>query len=391
MTERSKRIVTILSVIATVCAIIYGAQKALVAASSRPVADAAITVAGPSQFYAQHNLVSDGFVPADHINPDVVNAWGLVSGPTTPWWIVDNGTGKSTLYSVATGTFPLTVTVPGAGGAQGNPTGIVFNGGSGFVVNNGAGTSAARFIFASEDGTLSAFRGVPVVTVVPNAQAPAHGAIYKGLAIDSDTNGQFLYATDFHNGAVDIFDASFHAVTIPGAFTDPTLPAGFAPFGIQNIAGTIYVTYALQDEDKEDDVAGPGNGFVDAFTTSGAFLRRVASMGELNSPWGLALAPADFGRFSGDLLVGNFGDGRIHAFDPATLTADGEFEAVGLLHSARGKPIQIDGLWALQFGQGTNASSANGLRNTLFFTAGPAEEEHGLFGSLVNVQPPGRQ
>ena len=391
MTERSKRIVTILSVIATVCAIIYGAQKALVAASSRPVADAAITVAGPSQFYAQHNLVSDGFVPADHINPDVVNAWGLVSGPTTPWWIVDNGTGKSTLYNVSNGTFPLTVTVPGAGGEQGNPTGIVFNGGSGFVVNNGAGTSAARFIFASEDGTLSAFRGVPVVTVVPNAQAPAHGAIYKGLAIDSDTNGQFLYATDFHNGAVDIFDASFHAVTIPGAFTDPTLPAGFAPFGIQNIAGTIYVTYALQDEDKEDDVAGPGNGFVDAFTTSGAFLRRVASMGELNSPWGLALAPADFGRFSGDLLVGNFGDGRIHAFDPATLTADGEFEAVGLLHSARGKPIQIDGLWALQFGQGTNASSANGLRNTLFFTAGPAEEEHGLFGSLVNVQPPGRQ
>jgi uncharacterized protein (TIGR03118 family) len=288
---------------------------------------------------------------------------------------------------VATGTFPLTVTVPGAGGAQGNPTGIVFNGGSGFVVNNGVGTSAARFIFASEDGTLSAFRGVPVVTVVPNAQAPAHGAIYKGLAIDSDTNGQFLYATDFHNGAVDIFDASFHAVSMPGAFTDPTLPAGFAPFGIQNINGTIYVTYALQDEDKEDDVAGPGNGFVDAFTTSGAFIRRVASMGELNSPWGLALAPANFGRFSGDLLIGNFGDGRIHAFREE----DGEFEAVGLLHSAGGKPIQIDGLWALQFGHGASASSANGLTNTLFFTAGPAEEEHGLFGSIVNVPPPGRQ
>jgi len=391
MTDRSKRVVTILSVIATVCAIIYGAQKALVTASSRTITEAAITSTGPSQFYAQHNLVSDGFVPADHINSDVVNAWGLVAGPTTPWWIVDNGTGKSTLYNVATGTFPLTVTVPGAGGEQGNPTGIVFNGGSGFVVNNGASTSAARFIFASEDGTLSAFRGVPVVTVVPNAQAPAHGAIYKGLAIDSDTNGQFLYATDFHNGAVDIFDASFHAVTIPGAFTDPTLPAGFAPFGIQNINGTIYVTYALRDEETEDDVAGPGNGFVDAFTTSGVLIRRVASMGELNSPWGLALAPADFGRFSGDLLVGNFGDGRIHAFDPATLTSDGEFEAVGLLHSATGKPIQIDGLWALQFGHGTSATSANGLTNTLFFTAGPAEEEHGLFGSIVNVPPPGRQ
>ena len=383
MRDRSKRIMTILGVmIAMLCAIIYSAQKTLVTASAAP---------GPSQFYAQHNLVSDGFVPADHINPDVVNAWGLVSGPTTPWWIVDNGTGKSTLYNVATGTFPLTVTVPGVGGEQGNPTGIVFNGGSGFVVNNGAGTSPARFIFSSEDGTISAFRGVPVVTVVPNAQAPAHGAIYKGLAIDSATNGQFLYATDFHGGAVDIFDASFHAVTMPGAFTDPTLPAGFAPFGIQNIAGTIYVTYALQDEDKEDDVSGPGNGFVDAFTTSGAFIRRVASMGELNSPWGLALAPANFGRFSGDLLVGNFGDGRIHAFDAATLTSEGEFEAVGLLHSAAGKPVQIDGLWALQFGHGTSATSANGLTNTLFFTAGPAEEEHGLFGSLVNVPPPGRQ
>ncbi len=384
MRDRSKRIITILSVmVAILCAIIYSAQEPLVTASSRLIADAPIT-AGPSQFYAQHNLVSDGFVPADHINADVVNAWGLVSGPTTPWWIVDNGTGKSTLYNVATGTFPLTVTVPGVGGEQGNPTGIVFNGGNGFVVNNGAGTSAARFIFASEDGTLSAFRGVPVVTVVPNAQAPAHDAIYKGLAIDSATNGQFLYATDFHNGAVDIFDASFHAVTIPGAFTDPTLPPGFAPFGIQNIDGTIYVTYALRDEDTEDDVAGPGNGFVDAFTTSGAFIRRVASMGELNSPWGLALAPADFGRFSGDLLVGNFGDGRIHAFR----LEDGEFEAVGLLHSAAGKPIQIDGLWALQFGHG---ASANGPTNTLFFTAGPAEEEHGLFGSIVNVPPPGRQ
>jgi uncharacterized protein (TIGR03118 family) len=377
MTVRSKRIITILSVMAVIlCAILFGAQRAPVTASSSPV--------GPSQFYAQHNLVSDGFVPADHINPDVVNAWGLVAGPTTPWWIVDNGTGKSTLYNVATGTFPLTVTVPGVGGEQGNPTGIVFNGGTGFVVNNGAGTSAARFIFSSEDGTLSAFRGVPVVTVVPNANAPAHDAIYKGLAIDSATNGQFLYATDFHNGAVDIFDSSFHLLSIPGAFTDPDLPPGFAPFGIQNINGTIYVTYALQDEDKEDDVAGPGNGFVDAYTTSGAFITRVASMGELNSPWGLAWAPDDFGRFSGDLLVGNFGDGRIHAFR----LEDGVFEDVGLLHSVGGRPLQIDGLWALQFGHG---AAANGPTNTLFFTAGPAEEEHGLFGTIVNVPPPGRQ
>ena len=344
-----------------------------------------------SQFYAQHNLLSDGAVLADLTDSAVVNAWGLVSGPTTPWWIADNGTGKTTLYNVSTGTIQATFTVPGVGTDQGNPTGIVFNGGTGFVINNGIGSSAARFIFASEDGTLSAFRGNPIVTVVPNAEAPAHGAIYEGLAIDSETAGQFLYATDFHNGRVDIFDSSFHAVNIAGGFTDPNLPAGFAPFGIQNIDGTIYVTYALQDAEQEDDVAGPGNGFVDAYDTAGNFIRRVASAGELNSPWGLALAPADFGRFSGDLLVGNFGNGRIHVFDPTKLTSDGEFEAVGLLHSARGKPIQIDGLWALQFGHGTTATSPNGLTNTLFFTAGPSDEEHGLFGSLVAVPPPGRQ
>jgi uncharacterized protein (TIGR03118 family) len=396
MRNRTKFIVTILTLI-VLALIIYipSRQSSHANALSNPTAAMPMVASvnpGPTQFYAQHNLVSDGAIPADHTDPNLVNAWGLVSGPTTPWWIADNGTGKSTLFNVATNAIQAVFTVPGAGGAQGNPTGLVFNGGTGFVVNNGVGApSAARFIFASEDGTISAFKGAPIVTVVPNPQAPAHDAIYKGLAIDSATAGQFLYATDFHNGKVDIFDSSFHAVTITGAFTDPSLPAGFAPFGIQNIGGTIYVTYALQDEDKEDDVAGPGNGFVDAYDTSGNLIRRVASAGELNSPWGLALAPSDFARFSGDLLVGNFGDGRIHAFDPTRLTSVGEFEAVGLLHSAAGKPVQIDGLWALQFGHGTTATSANGLTTTLFFTAGPAEEEHGLFGSLVPVPPPGRQ
>src|SRR5204863_5509684 len=313
--------------------------------------------------YAQHNIVSDVDGLADHTDSNVVNAWGLDSSPTSPWWFSDNGTGQTTLFNIATDAIQATFTVPGAGGAQGNPTGLIFNGGTGFVVNNGVGSpSAARFIFSSEDGTISAFRGAPIVTVVPNANAQAHGAIYKGLAIDSRTAGQFLYATDFHNGKVDVFDSSFDLVTLSGNFTDPNLPAGFAPFGIQNINGTLYVTYALQDADAEDDVAGPGNGFVDAYDLNGNLIRRVASAGELNSPWGLALAPADFGRFSGDLLVGNFGDGRIHAFDPASLTLAGEFEAVGLLHSAAGPPIQIDGLWALQFGHG---SSANGPTTTL--------------------------
>jgi len=372
-------------------AVVITSQRTLVVASLAAPA-AASGLRGPSQFYAQHNILSDIPGLADHTDSNLVNAWGLVSGPTTPWWISDNGTGKSTLYNVATDAIQAVFTVPGAGGAQGNPTGIVFNGGTGFVVNNGVGSpSAAPFIFASEDGTISAFKGAPIVTVVPNPQAAAHGAIYKGLAIDSATAGQLLYATDFHNGKVDVFDTSFQLVTLSGNFTDPNLPAGFAPFGIQNIGGTLYVTYALQDEDAEDDVAGPGNGFVDAYDLNGNLIQRVASAGELNSPWGLALAPEGFGRFSGDLLVGNFGDGRIHAFDPTTLTSDGEFEAVGLLHSAAGKPIQIDGLWALQFGHGTNAVGANGLTTTLFFTAGPSDEDHGLFGSIVLTEPPGRQ
>ena len=386
--SRSKFMATIMiALFLALVAVLITSQHTVVSARG-----AGVNMPGPSQFYAQHNLVSDVPGLADLTDPNVVNAWGLDSGPTSPWWIADNGTGKTTLYNVGGGAVVTTFTVPGAGGEQGNPTGLVFNGGNGFVVNNGAGTSAARFIFSSEDGTISAFRGAPIVTVVPNANAAAHGAIYKGLAIDSRTAGTHLYATDFHNGKVDVFDTSFHLVTLSGNFTDPNLPAGFAPFGIQTIGDTLYVTYALQDADAEDDVAGPGNGFVDAYDLNGNLIRRVASAGELNAPWGLALAPPQgFGRFSGDLLVGNFGDGRIHAFDPTTLTSDGEFEAVGLLHSERGRPLQIEGLWALQFGHGTTAVGANGLTTTLFFTAGPFDEEHGLFGSIELTAPPGRQ
>ena len=342
--------------------------------------------AAGTQFYVQTNLLSDGAVPAALVDSNVVNAWGLVSGPMTPWWISDNGSGHSTVYNVHTGTIQLTVTVPGAGGQQGTPTGVVFNGGSGFVVTAGTGTSPARFIFASEDGTISAFRAVgsPVVAVVDNSPS---GAVYKGIAIDSATNGTLLYATNFHAGTVDVFDTHFDPVTIAGAFSDPTLPAGYAPFGIQNLDGIIFVTYALQDADKHDDVAGQGHGFVNAFDTSGHLLRRVASKGQLNSPWGLARAPSDFGRFSGDLLVGNFGDGRIHGFDPSKLTGQGEFQHRGPLHSAAGAPIEIDGLWALSFGKG---APNNGPTNTLFFTAGPFDESHGLFGSLVAVSPQDR-
>src|SRR5207253_3184699 len=199
-----------------------------------------------SRFYQQHNLVSDGAVPADLVDANLVNAWGLVSGPATPWWISDNGKGRSTLYNVSGGTIPLIVTVSGAGGEQSAPTGLVFNGGTGFVVTNSAGTSPARFIFSSEDGTISGFRGIPLVIAVDNS---ASGAVYKGLAIATGTaTGDFLYATNFHAGTVDVFNSTFAQVNStlpPGAFTDPDLPPGYAPFGIQNLNGVIYVTYAL--------------------------------------------------------------------------------------------------------------------------------------------------
>src|SRR6184192_1257935 len=338
--------------------------------------------AGPSSFYEQHNLVSDGAVPADLVDAALVNAWGLVASATSPWWVADNGTGLSTLYNGNTGAkVVLTVSVPGA------PTGVVFNSGPSFVVTSGTKSGPARFIFASEDGTISGWNpAVAATQAVVGVDHSAAGAVYKGLALASTAAGDRLYATNFHAGTVDVFDAGFHQVL--GGFTDADLPPGYAPFGIRLLGGTIYVTYALQDADKHDDVAGEGHGFVDAFDTGGNLIRRVASRGELDSPWGLALAPADLGSFSNDLLVGNFGNGRVHAFDPGSLEGDGEFQHRGSLQSAEGRPIAIDGLWALGFGKG---AANNGPTNTLFFTAGPDGEQHGLFGTLVAAPPPRKE
>jgi uncharacterized protein (TIGR03118 family) len=337
-----------------------------------------------AQFYAQKNLVSDE--PGKASNPpdaNLVNAWGLVSSPTSPWWVANNGTLTSTLYNGNGVNQSLVVSIPGP------PTGIVFNGGAGFVVHSGAAAGPARFIFATEDGKIAGWNPA-VPPPPPSKQAvvafdnSASGAVYKGLAIASTAGGDFLYATDFHNGAVDVFSSSFTPVHVPGAFTDPDLPSGYAPFGIQNIGGTIYVTYALQNATAHDDVAGVGHGFVDAYDTAGQHRRRVASKGRLNSPWGLALAPASFGAFGGALLIGNFGDGKINAFDLATAQGNGEAVQLGQLHSATGPPLRIDGLWALQFGNG----AAAGSKDTLFFTAGPDGESHGLFGSLVPAPAP---
>jgi len=220
------------------------------------------------------------------------------------------------------------------------------------------------------------------------AVQPSNAAVYKGLAIAStipgNVAGDFLYATNFRAGTVDVFDHNFVKLP-PGRFIDHRIPEGYAPFGIRIIGNVIYVTYALQDADAHDDVRGMGHGYVNAFDTAGNLIRRVASKGTLNPPWGLALSPADFGTFSNDLLVGNFGDGRIHAYDPGDTLGNGEFKHRGMLHSAGGPPLEIDGLWALAFGN----NGAAGPSNRLFFTAGPDDESHGLFGSILPAPPPG--
>jgi len=317
--------------------------------------------------YTVTPLVSDQLGAAPVHDTNLVNAWGLAASATSPWWVANNGTSTSTLYNGNTGLpVPLVVSV----GVDSGPTGVVFNGGSGFVVTSGSSSAPARFIFDSEDGLIRGWN--PAVDPTNAVVAPATAdpdAIYKGLAIA----GGMLYASDFHNGVVDVFDGSWNLVN---QFTDPGLPSGYAPFGIQAIGSRIFVSFAKQDADAEDEIAGQGLGFVDAFDTAGNLVARVAQHGQLNAPWGLALAPANFGRFSGDLLVGNFGDGKILAFEPQS---NGHFGFRGQLRASSGHAIAIDGLWALGFGNGANA----GPTNTLFFTAGPDEETHGLFGRIT--------
>jgi uncharacterized protein (TIGR03118 family) len=321
--------------------------------------------------YTVTALVSDQPGVAPVTDPNLVNAWGLTSGPTTPWWVADNETSVSTLYRGSDGArFPLPPIGPLVVNVPNHPTGTVFNPTTGF----GLGASGkALFLFDTEEGKVLGWNGAQGTDAVVVANLN-DGAIYKGLAIADTANGPRLYAADFHNARVDVFDGSFNSV-IPGGFVDPSLPSGYAPFGIQTIDNRVFVTYGQQDADAEDEVAGQGKGFVDVYDTAGNLLGRVAQHGQLNAPWGLALAPSTFGRFAGDLLVGNFGDGQINAY--AEL-GNGHFEHRGELRDASGKSLTIDGLWALEFGKAGNNAPAG----TLFFTAGPDDESHGLFGQI---------
>ena len=353
-----------------------------VVAAAIAIPGGAAQASAPGNQFQQTNLISDlSNQGAKIVDPSLKNSWGLALSATSPLWVADNATGVATLYSIGAGgasvtKVPLTVTVPGGRTSTGDgpsPTGQVFNGGTGFVVSTSAGSGPARFIFDSESGQITGWNP----TANPNTAVLEYSsptAVYKGLAIATTDGGTFLYATNFHDGTVDVFNSNWQLVHLAGDFTDPNLPPGYAPFGIANINGLIYVSYAEQNAEGHDDVAGAGHGFIDIYTNNGILVERLVSHVNLNSPWGLAEAPAGFGSFGGDLLVGNFGNGEIHAF--------GLFSGVpqGTLKDDQNKPIQIDGLWGLQFG--TASTGGNG---TLLFSAGLNDEQDGLVGAINPV------
>lgn len=343
------------------------------------LAQVAIALPPPTSFtrFKEINFVSDTFFGATR-DPNLVNPWGIAINPINGVvWVANNGTGTATTYNGLTGK-PLStiVNIPGPGGVgQGAPTGIVYYGGSGFQVMEGGNSGASKFIFATEDGTILGWNpDVDPTNAIIMVDNSGSNAVYKGLAIFGDR----IYVTNFRSGLVETYDRNWK---FNGFFPkDVTLPPGYAPFGIQALIGDIFVTYALQDDKKHDDVAGPGHGFVNYYGPGGNFLGRVAAGRELNSPWGLAFTPADYGSFSASLLVGNFGDGHISAYSAPLMF-------IGQLMDTGGQPIQIPGLWALQFRKqftgyfGHPGYYNSGIPdNTLYFAAGINHEQDGIFG-----------
>jgi aldose sugar dehydrogenase len=330
--------------------------------------------------FTQTNLVSDIPGMARITDPKLVNPWGMTLGLNSGLWISDNGSGQATTYDGAGNPIPsgspqvVTIPAPGSGGGKSSPTGVATNATAGFVISAAGKSAPSAELFATEDGTIAGWNAaVDPAKAVIAVDNSATGAVYKGLAIGFNNSGAFLFATNFHAGTIDVFDSNFQPVR-KSTFKDPEIPNGYAPFGIAAINSNLYVTYALQDADKKDDVPGAGHGFIDIFDTEGNLLKRFVSQAQLNSPWGMAWAPFEgFAKFNNALFVGNFGDGFINAFD----FDSGEF--LGAVTQAGGTQIRIPGIWALEFGLGVASASSN----TLFFTAGIEEEQHGLFGSLT--------
>jgi len=326
------------------------------------------------------NEVNRNDIVTDASDPSLINAWGLAFNPMGVAWVSANGTGVSEVYD-SNGNHvipPITIPppaalIPAGPQAPSTPTGQVFNG----DVSSFAGDA---FIFVTEDGTISGWQPALGSTAALRVDNSASTAVYKGVTIGTASSGEnLLYAANFHNGTVDVYDASYAPVAVAGGFIDPQLPAGFAPFNVAAVNGDILVSYALQDEDMEDDVAGAGNGFIDLYDGDGNLLGRLLSGNELNSPWGMTISPFSFGAAPNNLIVGNFGDGRIHIYN---FDFNGTPQAVlaGELEDNNQTPITIDGLWALQFGPGTGGFASD----TLYFTAGPNDETGGIFGSLTS-------
>ena len=323
--------------------------------------------------YLQTNLISDLPGLAAVTDPNLVNPWGLSRSATSPWWAADNGTGVSTLYSGLGAKLALTVTIPPAAGLAGpsTPTGTVFNATTDFQVGP---NQPARFLFATEEGTIAGWNPAANATTAITTVDHSGHAVYKGLAIGQIGGANRLYAADFYSGKVTVFDGHFNELDLgPAAFRDPHLRRGYAPFNVQAVGDQIVVTYAKQDADRIDEVAGSGRGFVTVYAMDGTLRLRLKSGPWFDAPWGVALAPADFGQFSNLLLVGQFGSGRIAGFDPAT----GHFR--GMVRNADHRNLRIDGLWALGFGNGAGAGPAT----TLYFSAGIDDEAHGLFGTIT--------
>lgn len=328
-------------------------------------------------------VVSDGFIPTPNVDAHLVNGWGVAFNPNGFVWVADNGTGFSTLYDglghPAPIGNPLVVAIPQAPGntEHGKPTGIVFSGSSDFVVTSGGKSGPSRFVFATEDGLIAGWAptvdGTHAIQAYPAIGAPASPAVYKGLALARAGGANFLYATDFVGGKIDVFNSTFAPVAMPGGFVDPKLPKGFAPFNIQNVGGHLIVTYAKHEDGEDDETAGPGLGAVNEFDAEGNLIRRIAQRGKLNAPWGVALAPSTFGRFAGDLLIGNFGDGTINAYDAKS----GKFR--GQLKGTDHRVIHLDGLWGMAFGN----DLFDQPKGTLFFAAGPDDENRGMYGSIT--------
>lgn len=346
-------------------ALVTGAAAAAVAA---PPAQARDHRAGNA--FREVRLVADQPGHAATTDPDLVNAWGLAAGPTTPLWVSNNGTSTSTLYSGAmqgkpVTKVPLVVNIPG-----GAPTGVVFNPTSGFLLSQGGRTGPALFVFAAESGNITAWNQSGDLTkAVVVAHTPQ--AVYKGLTMASPGSRHLLLAADFHHARIDVFNQQFDRVTRPHAFPSRGVPAGYAPFDVSDLGGKVYVTYAKQDATATDDVAGPGHGFVNVFSERGRYLETLVRRGALDSPWGLAIAPSGFGPFAGKLLVGNFGNGRVHVVDRHS------GRVVATLRNSMGRPVVIDGLWALYPGNGVAGATSD-----VWFSAGPDGEAHGLLGIL---------